>query len=337
MKCNDTRKTKTQIYNCYVMGPTGPTGPTGPASARINVGLTTTAQAGAEAQVYNSGTDNDIILNFIIPQGEMGSTGPTGPQGEQGIPGERGEKGPKGDKGEIGIPGIQGIQGIPGPQGPQGEQGLQGERGETGPQGIPGPQGPQGIQGLQGEKGDQGPVGLPGEKGERGDVGPKGERGEKGEPGPKGDPGVSIATLQAYGGKYNSLVTNIPAIVGAWIQIPIPFAMPNVNIKENDEEYALELEQDGIYEINYFVKISADKDTKITIIVRENGVNIPSSIIINNMIKDVEQTFSGSILASLKADDVIDMAFSITEENVTVDFGNEVTARLTIKKIDEAE
>ncbi len=64
-------------------GPTGPTGPAGPAT--ITVGETQTGAPGTVAQVSNSGTAQNVILDFVIPQGptgptgETGATGPTGP------------------------------------------------------------------------------------------------------------------------------------------------------------------------------------------------------------------------------------------------------------------
>ena len=81
--------------NCYyVVSITGPTGPTGPAGsgtgATVTVGTTTTGLPGTDASVVNSGTAQDVILDFSIPQG------PTGPQGLQGIPGEIGPTGPAG-------------------------------------------------------------------------------------------------------------------------------------------------------------------------------------------------------------------------------------------------
>ena len=106
-KCNPQRN------NCCFCGPTGPRGPTGPAGpVTVSVGTTTTIQSGQNASVINSGTANNVILDFSIP---TGPTGPTGPQGEQGIQGATGPTGPTGPQGE------QGIQGATGPTGPQGE------------------------------------------------------------------------------------------------------------------------------------------------------------------------------------------------------------------------
>ena len=73
--------------NCtpIIVGPTGPTGPAG--AATITVGTTTTTDPGTDATVTNSGTNENVILNFTIPRGEDGATGPTGPRGEEGAQG----------------------------------------------------------------------------------------------------------------------------------------------------------------------------------------------------------------------------------------------------------
>lgn len=129
-------------------GITGPTGPQGPAT--ITIGTTTTTDAGTNASVTNSGTSENVILNFSIPRGETGPTGPqgiqgeTGPTGPQGIQGETGPTGPQGESGETpvitigtvttGDPGTQATANISGtapnfvlnltiPQGPTGPTG----------------------------------------------------------------------------------------------------------------------------------------------------------------------------------------------------------------------
>lgn len=50
----------------------GAQGPEGEA-ATVRVGTVQTGQPGSAAQVTNSGTENDAILNFVIPQGSTGS------------------------------------------------------------------------------------------------------------------------------------------------------------------------------------------------------------------------------------------------------------------------
>lgn len=54
-------------------GPQGETGPAGQA-ATITIGTTTTGEPGTEAQVTNSGTAQDAILNFTIPKGAQGDS-----------------------------------------------------------------------------------------------------------------------------------------------------------------------------------------------------------------------------------------------------------------------
>lgn len=64
-ECN---KDKYKLPNgCFLMGPTGPTGPMGPAS--ITVGITNTGLPNTKAIVSNSGTNDNVILDFVIPQG----------------------------------------------------------------------------------------------------------------------------------------------------------------------------------------------------------------------------------------------------------------------------
>ena len=91
-------------------GPQGEPGETGPAgqAATITIGTTTTGEPGTEAQVTNSGTAQDAILNFTIPQGVQGPKGDTGPQGAKGDTGPQGPKGPQGPQGEPGETGPAG-------------------------------------------------------------------------------------------------------------------------------------------------------------------------------------------------------------------------------------
>lgn len=88
------------VNTCLIIGPTGPTGPAGPAT--INIGDVTTGAPGDMARVENVGTKENVILNFIIPQGLMGPTGPIG------LPGPAGIEGLQGVAGEPGLPGLTG-------------------------------------------------------------------------------------------------------------------------------------------------------------------------------------------------------------------------------------
>ena len=189
----------------------------------------------------------------------------------------------------------------------------------------------------KGDKGEQGLPGIQGPKGDKGDVGPQGPKGDKGDIGPQGPIGPSIFTLAAYGGKYNNTSMDITSTdIGTWTQIPLPNLMPSVNANETENSY-IKLEQDGIYEINFFVNVSVNKSSGVTLIVRQNEINIPSTVITKNLTSDQDSIFQGSALVELKADDKIDMAISATEGNVTINFGTGMNASLSVKKIDESE
>ena len=75
-RCNRKDNCSEIGKNCCPLAIIGPTGPQGPAT--IAVGTTQTAEPGSPASVTNSGTNENVILNFNIPSG---ATGPTGPQG----------------------------------------------------------------------------------------------------------------------------------------------------------------------------------------------------------------------------------------------------------------
>lgn len=68
-------------------------------SCTIDIGTTTTLQAGSNATVSNSGTTTNAIFNFGIPQGPQGAQGPQGPQGPQGAQGPQGVSGTNGTNG----------------------------------------------------------------------------------------------------------------------------------------------------------------------------------------------------------------------------------------------
>jgi parallel beta-helix repeat protein len=66
--------------NTGATGSTGATGAKGDA-ATLDVGTTTTGNAGTSASVVNSGSVNDAIFDFTIPKGDKGDKGDTGGTG----------------------------------------------------------------------------------------------------------------------------------------------------------------------------------------------------------------------------------------------------------------
>lgn len=77
-----------------VQGPKGERGEQGPAS--ISIGTVTTGAPGSAAIVTNTGTTQDVVLNFVIPAGAQGVKGDTGEQGPQGPAGTAGADGADG-------------------------------------------------------------------------------------------------------------------------------------------------------------------------------------------------------------------------------------------------
>jgi len=128
--CNNQKPAGRCQGFCYVQGPTGPTGPQGPAT--ITVRSTTTGEPGTDASVTNGGTNQNLLLDFVIPRGIDGATGPTGATGPQGL---------TGPTGATGATGPQGLTGPTGATGATGPQGLIGPTGATGPTGPTGPSG----------------------------------------------------------------------------------------------------------------------------------------------------------------------------------------------------
>lgn len=79
-------------------GDKGDTGDT----ATVDVGTTTTGNAGTDASVTNSGSTSAAIFDFVIPRGDKGETGSQGIQGIQGIQGATGATGAAGSDGADG-------------------------------------------------------------------------------------------------------------------------------------------------------------------------------------------------------------------------------------------
>lgn len=73
------------------IGPIGPKGDKGePGPATIKIGKVETISSTEEAEVINTGTAEDVILDFKIPKGDKGDTGEKGDIGPRGLPGEIG-------------------------------------------------------------------------------------------------------------------------------------------------------------------------------------------------------------------------------------------------------
>ena len=180
------------------------------------------------------------------------------------------------------------------PQGPTGPQGLQGI---TGPTGETGPTGPQGLQGITGPTGATGPANG----------------------------------LNAYGGKYSNTPQTINLTIGTQTQIPLANSMPNFNTTYTPAN-SITVTEAGTYEINYFSNVSVALGTTLTLAVRNNGTNIPATVISRILSVGVDSIYSGSVVVTLAAGAVIDMAISALLA-VGVTLGSGVNATLSVKKI----
>lgn len=87
----------TTLYPWVVAKATSSGSSTG-STVSVTVGTTTTGEPGTSSQVINSGTSDNVVLDFVIPRGDTGETGAVGPQGPQG---EVGPQGPAGTSATI--------------------------------------------------------------------------------------------------------------------------------------------------------------------------------------------------------------------------------------------
>ena len=205
------------------------------------------------------------------------------------------------------------------PQGPTGPQGVTGPTGATGPQGLTGPTGATGPQGLAGPTGATGPQGL---------AGPTGATGPQGITGPTGP---SSEGLKAYGGRYSNTEQSISLSILTPTQIALTNTMPNSNTSYTTAN-TITTQQGGIYEINYYVNMTATVATTVTVAVRSNGTNIASTVISRLLSVGTNSIYSGNTIVNLPANANIDLAMSASLA-VGITLGTGVNATLSIKRL----
>ncbi|MCI8330650.1 MAG: hypothetical protein HFE04_00960 [Bacilli bacterium] len=137
--------------------------------------------------------------------------------------------------------------------------------------------------------------------------------------------------LNAYGGKYNNTSQTLNIALGTQTQIPLSTSMPNLNTTYATAN-SITVGQAGTYEINYFSNVSAAVATTLTQAVRINGSNIASTVLSRVLSVGIGSIYSGSVIVTLAAGDVIDMALSALLA-VGVTLGTGVNASLTVKKL----
>lgn len=138
--------------------------------------------------------------------------------------------------------------------------------------------------------------------------------------------------LNTYGGKYSNTQQTLNLSIGSQTQVPLANSMPNLNTTYTPAN-SITVTNAGTYEINYYSNVSAAVATAITFAVRNNGTDIPSTIISRTLSAGVDSIYSGSVIVNLAAGDVIDMAVSAPLD-VDVTLGNGVNATLGVKRLD---
>ena len=107
--------------------------------------------------------------------------------------------------------------------------------------------------------------------------------------------------------------------------------MPNLNTTYTPAN-SITVAQAGTYEINYYSNMTAAAATTVTMAIRNNGTNIPSTVISRGLSIGVGSIYSGSVIVTLAAGAVIDMALSALLA-VGVTLGTGVNATLSVKRI----
>lgn len=137
--------------------------------------------------------------------------------------------------------------------------------------------------------------------------------------------------LNAYGGKYSNTTQTINLGIGTQSQIALPNTLPSKDVTYTPTN-SITVAQAGTYEINYYSNVSAAVATTLTMAIRVNGTNIPSTVISRALSVGVGSVYSGSTIVTLAAGDVLDMALSALLA-VGVTLGSGVNATLSVKKL----
>lgn len=95
---------------------------------------------------------------------------------------------------------------------------------------------------------------------------------------------------------------------------------------------SITLAEAGDYEINFTLLASVALGTTVTVAVRNNGADIPSTVVSRLLEVGVGTIYSGSVIVTLAEGDVLDMAISALLA-VGVTLGSGVNASLTAKKL----
>ncbi len=136
--------------------------------------------------------------------------------------------------------------------------------------------------------------------------------------------------LNAYGGIYSNTPQTLDLSIGGTTVVPMPNAMPALNV--TNAANALTVAQAGDYEIEFKLNASASLGAAVTVAVRRNGTNIPSTVLTRTLAIGTETIYQGNTIVTLTAGDVIDLAISALLA-LSVTLGGGTNATLSVKKL----
>ena len=316
---------------CCVQGPKGDPGPT-----TVTVGSTTTGEAGTFAKVTNSGTTNDVILDFLIPKGLDGEKIAIGttytldanarakvvdnydgnvhtidfyiPQGFDGINGINGEPGPKGDTGKSEQIEIAETLTLDAGMDAEVDDDFDGTI-HTLTFSIP-----------RGEKGEQGPRG---EQGIQGNVGPAGPTGAKGDTGD--------ANLTSYANIYENNGNSYNLTRDRVFQVNLDVKGENKNMNTSFTN-AIGAKEEGVYKVDYFFVAKSSAAGVISLELRKETESIAGTKISKTVGVNEYASFNGCTFVTLKKDEKIDLGVS-SSVTTTLTPDEDITAYLTAMRI----
>lgn len=83
--------------------------------------------------------------------------------------------------------------------------------------------------------------------------------------------------LKAYGGRYNNASTTLNLQANTTVKVPLLNMMPPRKESYTNETNII-LENSGTYELTYKITATSNKNTQLTLVIQENGIDIPASI-----------------------------------------------------------
>lgn len=144
-----------------------------------------------------------------------------------------------------------------------------------------------------------------------------------------------------YGGLYQAGAQHISITQpDTFVQLSLKSELPSLDIEANGEN-GLVIQNNGDYEANYHVLISASDAVTVAVGVRKNGFLIPSTkssqlLTTSNASFSFGGHLAASTIVALQAGDVLDLAVTVVgmlPPNLDISVNGYANATLTLKKL----